>query len=89
LLCGPFRVLSRARGRDAAKAWRGRWSQALALAASLSPTLAFAHEGDHAAMGLAQVARHIATSPDHLAELAVAALFAVGGVIRARRRAAR
>jgi hypothetical protein len=38
---------------------------------------------------VAQVAHHIATSPDHLAELAIAALFAIGGAIRLRRRGAR
>ncbi|HET6972176.1 MAG TPA: hypothetical protein VFH92_13700 [Phenylobacterium sp.] len=54
-----------------------------------TPTLALAHEGDHAAMTAAQVAHHIATSPDHLAELAIAGLFVVGGAVRLRRRGVR
>ena len=60
---------------------------AVAIAAWLTPALAFAHEGDHAAMTAAQVAHHIATSPDHLAELVIAGLFVVGGGVRLRRRA--
>jgi hypothetical protein len=60
-----------------------------ALAIALTPTLALAHEGDHSAMSVAQVARHVATSPDHLAELVIAGLFVLGGAIRLRRRSAR
>ncbi|MBW8812755.1 MAG: hypothetical protein JF588_04960 [Caulobacterales bacterium] len=75
--------MQRGRGRS------GRWGQALTLAASLAPTLALAHPGDHAAMGLSQVAHHIATSPDHLAELVIAGLFALGGAVRLARRARR
>jgi len=40
-------------------------------------------------MGLSQVAHHIATSPDHLAELVIAGLFALGGAVRLARRARR
>jgi hypothetical protein len=52
-------------------------------------TPALAHPADHTAMSLAQVAHHIAASPDHLAELVIAGLFAIGGAIRLRRRSAR
>jgi ABC-type enterobactin transport system permease subunit len=57
--------------------------------ATLAPATAFAHPGDHMAMSAAQVAHHIVTSPDHLAELIMAGLMLVGLGIRQRRRAAR
>jgi hydrogenase/urease accessory protein HupE len=61
-----------------------------ALAAiALAPTAAFAHPGDHTSMNLGAVARHIVTSPDHLAALAVASLVTVALAICERRRAAR
>ena len=55
----------------------------------LAPTVAFAHPGDHTTMSMGQIAHHIATSPDHLAEVAMAGLMAIGLLIRHRRRAAR
>jgi len=54
----------------------------------LIPAAAFAHPGDHTAMTVAQVAHHIATSPDHLLEIAFAVLMIAGEAYR-RRRAAR
>jgi hydrogenase/urease accessory protein HupE len=57
--------------------------------ALLSPTLAFAHPGDHMAMSAGQIAHHVLTSPDHLLELIMLGLMAAGGWIRLRRRAAR
>jgi hypothetical protein len=59
------------------------------MAAALFASPALAHEGDHTAMTAAQVAHHIVTSPDHLAELVIASLFVLGGAIRLRRRSAR
>ena len=61
---------------------------ALISAALLAPATAFAHPGDHGAMSLAQAARHVTGSPDHLAMLVVLGLVAVGGVIRLSRRPA-
>ncbi len=64
-------------------------SRTLFAAALLAPAAAFAHPGDHTAMTVGQVARHIITSPDHLAELVMAGLMVLGLGIRARRRARR
>jgi hypothetical protein len=61
----------------------------LFAAVLLAPAAALAHPGDHTAMSAAQVAHHIVTSPDHLAELVMAVLMVVGLGIRARRRATR
>ena len=62
-------------------------SRILASIPLLAPTAALAHPGDHTAMSLAQVAHHIATSPDHLAEVIMAGLMVIGLVIRQRRHA--
>ena len=64
-------------------------SRVLFAAVLLAPAAAFAHPGDHTTMGFGQIAHHIVTSPDHLAELVMAGLMVVGLAIRARRRAAR
>jgi hypothetical protein len=62
---------------------------ALIAAALLAPAAALAHPGDHAGMSLAQAARHVTASPDHLAMLVVLVAVAAGGVIRLSRRPAR
>jgi hydrogenase/urease accessory protein HupE len=54
----------------------------------LAPTAALAHPGDHTAMTVAQVAHHIATSPDHMLEVVFAILMGVGEWWRLRRRRA-
>ena len=62
-------------------------TRALSAAVLLAPTVALAHPGDHETMTVAQVAHHIATSPDHLAELAMLGLFMIGAAVRVRRMA--
>ena len=61
----------------------------LFTAVALAPTAALAHAGDHTAMSPAQVAHHIATSPDHLLELAFLVLMIFGEGLRIRRRLTR
>ena len=60
----------------------------LFAAVLLAPTAALAHPGDHTAMTVAQVAHHIATSPDHMLEVVFAILMGVGEWWRIRRRRA-
>jgi hydrogenase/urease accessory protein HupE len=60
----------------------------LFAAVLLAPTAALAHPGDHTAMTVAQVAHHIATSPDHMLEVVFAILMGVGEGWRIRRRRA-
>ena len=64
-------------------------SRTIFAAVLLAPAAALAHPGDHTTMTIGQIAHHIVTSPDHLAELIMAGLMVVGLGIRARRRAAR
>ena len=61
----------------------------LFAAALLTPVTAFAHPGDHSVMTAAQVVHHLVTSPDHLAQIAMAATIMGGLFVRARRRSAR
>ena len=65
------------------------FARILFAAVVLTPAAAFAHPGDHTSMTVGQIAHHVVTSPDHLAELVMAGLVATGLGIRARRRAAR
>ena len=64
-------------------------SSLMFAAVMLAPAAAFAHPGDHTTMTVGQIAHHIVTSPDHLAELVMAGLMVVGLGLRARRRAGR
>jgi hypothetical protein len=66
---------------------KSTYSRVLVAILLLAPTAALAHPGDHTAMSIAQVAHHIASSPDHVAELIMAGLMVVGLVIRQRRHA--
>jgi hypothetical protein len=61
----------------------------MALLFVFAPAIAFAHPGDHAAMTAAEVAHHIATSPDHMLEIGFLVMMGVGQLVRIRRRAAR
>jgi len=63
---------------------------AVALGAAFAALPAFAHEGDHEQMPLAQAVRHLLTEPDHQLELAGLVVLAVVGTWAwARRRAAK
>lgn len=60
----------------------------VAAAALLLPATAYAHSGDHGAMTTAAEARHILSSPLHLAMVAGAVLL-VGFIARAAVKAAK
>ena len=88
-----FRASARVGGANRHAVTKNTWVPAFAgmsgMLGFFPPTLAMAHPGDHTAMTVAQVAHHIATSPDHLLEVGFAVLMVFGEGLRVRRRRAR
>ena len=86
---GPNGSGGASRGSETQNTWVPAFAGMSGMLGFLTPTLAMAHPGDHTAMTVAQVAHHIATSPDHLLEVGFAVLMVFGEGLRVRRRRAR